>query len=411
MARPKGNKQGSIYFDKKINKWRAIYYTTDNETKEEKRITKSFSSEQEAKEFLSSKLYQKNNELFIKYNGIPLNQLMRANLQRKLDMNLISETQYARVIKTIEVIEKSPMVQNKIEDITSDDIQNYLNTLKDYSNSYIKKIYEQFTQSYKFAMNKGYINKNPMFDVIKPKSVKPDKIVRALEVEEQQKLTDYLLNKTIEEEPYKNVFLIQMYLGLRVGEALALKNSDIDLSKKLIKIDKTLTNDKFGQVVMGNTTKTYAGQRQVPIPEFLMPTIIEQMKIAENNRDKQLFLSPNERYVDGRNVNAILKLRLSKLGIEGISTHSLRHTYGTRCVEAGMRAVALQRLMGHQDVSVTLNTYTSVFNKYKETEIQKVNDYYLNNEILRNTQILDNMNYLPTYLENEKNSKEAKELE
>lgn len=387
MARPKGNKQGSIYFDKKINKWRTTYYMTDNETKEEKRITKSFLSEQEAKDFLASKLYQKNNELFIKYNGIPLNQLMRANLQRKLDMNLISETQYARVLKTIEVIEKSPMLQMKIEDISSDDIQNYLNTLKDYSNSYIKKIYEQFTQNYQFAMNKGYITKNPLYAVIKPKSTKPNKVVRALEVEEQQKLTDYLLSKTIDEEPYKNVFLIQMYLGLRVGEALALRNSDIDLSKKLIKIDKTLTNDKFGQVVMGNTTKTYAGKRQVPIPEFLVPTIIEQMKIAETNRDNQLFLSPNGRYVDGRNINAILKLRLAKLGIEGISTRSLRYTYGTICVEAGMRAIAFQRLMGHQDVSVTLNTYTSIFNKYKESEISKVNDYYLENEILPNNNI------------------------
>ena len=66
-------------------------------------------------------------------------------------------------------------------------------------------------------------------------------------------------------------------------------------------------------------------------------------------------------YVDNRNANYILKKRLSYLGITGISTHSLRHTYGTRCVEAGMRAVALQRLMGHTDISVTLNTYTSVF--------------------------------------------------
>ena len=63
-------------------------------------------------------------------------------------------------------------------------------------------------------------------------------------------------------------------------------------------------------------------------------------------------------------------------------SHSLRHTYGTRCIEAGMRAVALQRLMGHSDVAITLNTYTSVFNKYKETELEKVNNYYMNNDIV-----------------------------
>ena len=106
------------------------------------------------------------------------------------------------------------------------------------------------------------------------------------------------------------------------------------------------------------------------------------MQIAKNNKDEQLFISPNGKYVDNRNVNYILKKRLESLGITGISTHSLRHTYGTRCVEAGMRAVALQRLMGHQDVSVTLNTYTSIFNKYKQSELEKVNDYYLNNFIL-----------------------------
>ena len=46
-----------------------------------------------------------------------------------------------------------------------------------------------------------------------------------------------------------------------------------------------------------------------------------------------------------------------------------------------MRVVALQRLMRHTDINVTLNTYTTIFNKYKEKELRKVNDYYLNNDI------------------------------
>ena len=54
-----------------------------------------------------------------------------------------------------------------------------------------------------------------------------------------------------------------------------------------------------------------------------------------------------------------------------------------------MRAVALQRLMGHTDVSVTLNTYTTIFNKYKEQELEKVNEYYLNNEIIYKDNLLE----------------------
>jgi integrase len=411
MARTKGNKVGSIFYDKNAKKWRANYYMTDLDSKEEKRYSKSFITEKEAKDFLETKQYQKNNELYIKNNGIPLNQLMKTNARKKADMNLISETQYARILKTIEVIEKSPMSYKLIENITSDEIQDFLNTLKNYSNSYIKKIYEQFTQSYNFAMNKGYITKNPLIDVIKPKSTKPDKVVRALEIEEQQKLTDYLMSKSIEEEPYKNVFLIQMYMGLRVGEVLALRNSDIDLKWNLLKVNKTLTTNKNGKIIMGDTTKTYAGIREVPIPEYIRGSIIEQMKVAENNKDNQLFLSPKGNYVDGRNANEILKMRLAKLGITGISTHSLRHTYGTRCVEAGMRAVALQRLMGHKDVSVTLNTYTSVFNKYKESELQKVNEYYMNNSLFNTSQLLKKNAKLLEEFEEEKDIEEENEIE
>ena len=322
--------------------------------------------------------------MFIKNNGIPLNELMRANLKRKFDMNLLGETQFLRVTKTIEKLEQNELFHRKIEDLTSEEIQRYLNSLKEnYSNSYIKKIYEQISQAFNFAINRGYIIRNPLMDVVKPKSMKKDKVVRAMEIEEQQKFTEYLESKTIKEEPYKNVFLIQMFMGLRVGEALAIRYGDIDLIKNVINVNKTLTKDKNERVIMGDSTKTYAGIREVPIPEFIRDSIIEQMVIAKNNPDKQLFISNNGKLIDGKNVNRVLKERLSKLGIEGITTHSLRHTYGTRCVEAGMRAVALQRLMGHTDVSITLNTYTSVFNKYKESELEKVNQYYIENALYK----------------------------
>lgn len=384
MGRPKGNKGGYVFYDKSRNRWVVEYYVISSKTQEEKLTRKSFIDEKEAKDYFSSIQCQKGNELFIKNNGIPLNELMRANLKRKFDMNLLGETQFSRVTKTIEKLEQNELFHRKIEDLTSEEIQRYLNSLKEnYSNSYIKKIYEQISQAFNFAINRGYIIRNPLMDVVKPKSMKKDKVVRAMEIEEQQKFTEYLESKTIKEEPYKNVFLIQMFMGLRVGEALALRYGDIDLIKNVINVNKTLTKDKNERVIMGDSTKTYAGIREVPIPEFIRDSIIEQMVIAKNNPDKQLFISNNGKLIDGKNVNRVLKERLSKLGIEGITTHSLRHTYGTRCVEAGMRAVALQRLMGHTDVSITLNTYTSVFNKYKESELEKVNQYYIENALYK----------------------------
>ena len=113
------------------------------------------------------------------------------------------------------------------------------------------------------------------------------------------------------------------------------------------------------------------------------------MKLAKEHKDNLLFVASNNSYANPNNVNRELKRIVDRLGIDKITTHSLRHTYGTRCIEAGMRAVAVQRLMGHQDVSVTLNTYTSIFNKYKEQELEKVNEYYLNNDFFEDTPLLD----------------------
>ena len=199
----KKEKIGSVYYDKKDKKWRCIYYIYTKDKISETRKTKSFQNEKEARDFLASIQYQKGNDLFIKNNGIPLNQLMRENAQRKLDMNIIGERSYTRILESIKKIEESSMSKKNISDITSNEIQEYLNSLKNYSNSTLKKITEQFTQAFREAQNKGYIIRNPMFEVIRPKSTQIRKPIRALEIEEQQTLTNYLMNNPVTNEPYK----------------------------------------------------------------------------------------------------------------------------------------------------------------------------------------------------------------
>lgn len=82
---------------------------------------------------------------------------------------------------------------------------------------------------------------------------------------------------------------------------------------------------------------------------------------------------------------------MKELNIEHMSSHSLRHTYATRAIEAGVTPVVLQKLMGHTDVTITLNTYTSVFDKYKETELEKVNQYYINQNLFQEHNLDNNM--------------------
>ncbi len=387
----KGNSEGYVYFNKQRKRWNAQYSEYDIKTGNIKMKTRSFKTEDEAKKYLKTIMYQKENPVFIEHNGIPICEIMKSNLRLKLNTNQISKAQYSRVSRTIEKLEKIPLGQKNIDSINSNEIQEYMNSLIELSNSSINKVYQQFNQAFKIAINKGYLMKNPMINVIKPRSIKEDKIVRALTVEEQQAFTEYLLNKDISNCKYKNVFLIQMYMGLRVGEVLALATHDIDLKNKKIYIHRTLTTDENNCIIMGNKTKTYAGKRVVPIPDFLYPYIVEQMKQAEsqeNNEEKLLFKPINQRYTRRTNVNSELQRILEKnFNITDISTHSLRHTYGTRCIESGMAPVVVQRLMGHNDITVTLNTYTSVYDKFKEKEIDKVNKYYLNEKLISNSNI------------------------
>lgn len=390
----KGLGEGYVFFNKQRKKWNAQYRDYDINTGTLKLKTKSFKTKEEAKKYLSTIMYQKENPIYVEHHGIPLCELMRANLKFKLDTNLITATQFSRVSTTIGALEKLPIGNKKIDEITSTEIQTYLNSISNLSNSSIKKIYGQFVQAFKIAMNKGYIMKNPMNTIIRPISQKQDKKVRALTLDEQQAFTDYLLTKDIKQCKYKNVFLIQMYMGLRVGEALALTMNDVDLKNKKINIHRTLTTDENNETIMENKTKTYAGMRVVPIPEVIYPYVIEQMNIANtqyNNDEKLLFKPLNHNYTKRTNVNSELHRILKReFDITDISTHSLRHTFGTRCIESGMAPVVVQRLMGHTDIGVTLNTYTSVFDKFKENEVNKVNQYYLNNNLVsNNTNLID----------------------
>ena len=381
--RRRGNGEGTIFEDKKNKRWIGQYISGIAE--DGKAIRKSVygKTQKEVVNKLNEVKYQMNNDIYVEKNGIKLVKIMEDIREEKIASNTISGGQYARLKWTINKIKNSKLGEMKIQDVTKNDIQEFLNSIKDLSDSYIKKLYEQFVQAYRRAEIKKYITYNPMYEVIKPKSDKQTKVVEALDINVQKAFTEYLNKASIEDEPYKNIFLIQMYMGLRIGEVLALSTKNIDLENKLLYVKRTLTNDKEFAIILGNKTKTYAGNRTLPIPDFLVPIFEEQLKYANGNLHNLIFTT-NDNYIRTSAINKELKRIFDeelKTSSKNISTHCLRHTYGTRCIEAGMTAVVLQRLMGHKDVTVTLNTYTSVFNKFKEDELEKVNNYLTNNQL------------------------------
>ena len=374
------NQGASLFYRKDRNTWIVQYYIKDINNKKKSR-KKSFKEKAEAESFLEEFMYKKDNKKFIKNNGITLKTIIVSNTKKKMESDIISEGQFMRINKTLKQMPED-LLNTNIEEISEEDLQNYLNTLKNYSNSSIKKFYELLSQAFRSAFERDYIMLNPMKNVIRPKSNKRDKKVRALTIEEQEIFTDFLIKQDIKNTPYKNVFLIQMFTGMRIGEVLALKVTDIDLAHNIINVEHTISVDAEEKTIMKDIPKSFNGMREIPLTIYLKPYIIEQMNIAKINNHKEnlLFVNRNGGYVDHRIANRILKkILINEFNIKDISTHSLRHTFGTRCAECDIKEVAIQRIMGHSSINATLDNYVDVSEKLKESELEKVYSYFKEN--------------------------------
>ena len=133
-----------IFYNKQIKCFCAQYVEYNPETGKIKKKTKSFKNEEDAKKYLKTIMYQKGNELFIEHNEIPLCEFMKSNLKNKLDSGQISLTQYGRVMRTIEQIEKMPIGTKNIDKITSEELQSNINYYSYLSKSSINKIFQLY---------------------------------------------------------------------------------------------------------------------------------------------------------------------------------------------------------------------------------------------------------------------------
>ena len=167
---------------------------------------------------------------------------------------------------------------------------------------------------------------------------------------------------------YHNVFKLMLLTGLRIGEVGALYLTDID--NDFIHVRRSITREETGTYRVGEDTKTYSGKRDIPLTPELRKLLKDQRQL--NNMvfgigwTGTLFKSSEGELLREYTVNREIDRVCKQAEIERFTCHGFRVTFATRFIEQRPQDFKiLSEIMGHKDISITLNLYTRVMTESK----------------------------------------------
>ncbi|MBQ7974421.1 MAG: site-specific integrase [Clostridia bacterium] len=257
--------------------------------------------------------------------------------------------------------------------ISEKSISGNLNTKEALSPSYIQTICFIIESTIRFCVE------NNLCSPISGKIVRPAKVrkdIKILSFEEQRILERILLTDINET---KVGILLSLYAGLRVGEVCGLRWENIDLENGIIHIDSSVErikniNKQKGSsktVLILSDTKSDTSNRTIPISNILQKILLKN----KQNNNRFVIEGKTYPYADPRTLQYAFKKCLKQGALPEINYHALRHTFATRCVEAGVDIKSLSEILGHSNVNITLNTYVHSSLEQKKLQIEKLNIY------------------------------------
>ena len=257
----------------------------------------------------------------------------------------------------------------KLDKLTTPIIQQQVNKWADKANKGEKGAYANYSflnninrRILQYGVTMQVIQHNPARDVIIPrKQQNKEHKIKFFSNQELKRFLDYL--EDLDQSSYENFFDYVLYKtllasGCRIGEALALEWSDIDLKKGTISISKTL--NRYQET---NTPKSKAGLREIDIDKATV-SLLKQYKKRQQVQSWQLgrsegivFTPFTTKYAYACLLRKRLQSHFKAAGVPDISFHGFRHTHATIMLYAGIEAKDLQYRLGHSNISMTLNTY------------------------------------------------------
>ena len=258
--------------------------------------------------------------------------------------------------------------------------QNVLNIMdnNEYAGSSMARTKATMSAMFSDALENGLIVSNPVTGSVKcPK--KPEKNTRVLTLDEQNKFLDAAKGSA---NYFHFLFILQT--GVRSSELRGLRWEDIDFSNRTIHIRRNTTYDSSSGKFITGELKTNSGLRDIPMTQIAYEILIniknqqtqQKRKVLSFEYANHVFLNRNGNLLPNSNYDRYLEKLCDKAGIEKISMHTLRHTFATRCIESGMKPKTLQKILGHANISMTMDLYVHVTEDEKVKEMQKFEKLY-----------------------------------
>ena len=316
--------------------------------------------------------------------GLTVLRLVEKYINQKRGVKPTTKAGYGTVIH---LLKEDSFGSKRIDKVRLSDAKGWLIKLqqedgKSYSS--IHSIRGVLRPAFQMAVDDDILRKNP-FEFMLATVIVNDSVTReAISRKEERTFLEYVKNDAHYCKYYDGMYIL-FKTGMRISEFVGLTVSDLDMVKRTISIDHQL--QRTGTSIYIDTTKTTAGKRVIPMtddvyecferilarrkPPKVEPMIDGYSGFLYFDKDGHPMLALHwEKYFQ----HAVEKYnRTYRIQLPKITPHVCRHTYCSNMAKSGMNPKVLQYLMGHSDISVTLNTYTHLKLEDAKEEMDKLN--------------------------------------
>ena len=327
----------------------------------------------------------------------------------------LKDSTYQNYVYMYDLFVRPTFGKNRLSTVKKSDVRKFYNRLVDdkiLKIATVDIIHNVLHQTFQVAVDDGFIRQNPtdnMMRELKLAHGNDGEKRQALTIPQQKLFIDFML-RTPRYRHWYPIFFIMMNTGMRVGEITGLRWRDIDLEKGTISVNHTLVyynhRDEKGCYFSINTPKTKAGTRIIPMTEevkkaFLMEKEYQKEAGIESvgrveGYDDFIFVNQYGNVQHQGTLNKALQRIMRDCNgevldnaLEGetpvllphFSCHILRHTFATRLCESGINIKFVQSILGHVDISTTMNIYVSVTAETQLKEINAFEDYLMAEQV------------------------------